>query len=75
MVWFSNGLFYSCTEPERKWRFNQFSNGNNKMAAKNGLVLGWPVPDETDHSKTRLVRFSNAYYISNKLLLSKHGQC
>jgi hypothetical protein len=33
--------------------------------AENALVLGWSVPAEIDHSKTRLVRFSDVY-CSNK---------
>jgi hypothetical protein len=29
------------------------------MVAEIGWVLGWPVPAEIDHSKTRLVQFSD----------------
>jgi hypothetical protein len=39
--------------------FIRFSNGNNKMAAENGPVLGWLVPAEIGHSKTRLVKISD----------------
>jgi hypothetical protein len=39
----------------------QFSNGYNKMADKNGPVLEWPVKAEINHSKTKLVWFSDVY--------------
>jgi hypothetical protein len=42
----------------------QFSNGFNKMAAENGLVLGLPVWPKIDHSETRLVQFSDSFFLS-----------
>jgi hypothetical protein len=40
-----------------------FSNGYNKIAAKNGPVLEWLVLAEIKYSKTRLVWFSDVYCI------------
>jgi hypothetical protein len=63
---FSNGWFYNhkngpnwTGNPLAIWFPMRFSNGYNKMAAENGLVLGWPVPAEIDQSKARFVWFSH----------------
>jgi hypothetical protein len=38
---------------------DRFSNNYNKMVAKNGSVLGWPVLAEIDHLKSRLINFAD----------------
>jgi hypothetical protein len=56
LVWFSNG--HSNTGlfcPVFKWL--------KQDCGQNGLVLGWPVPAEFDHLKTRLLRFPDVYCI------------
>jgi glucose uptake protein GlcU len=46
-----------------KWHLDFFpvSNGYNKMAAKNGPVLGWMVRTKINHLKNRLVHISSVY--------------
>jgi hypothetical protein len=39
----------------------RFPNGDKKLEAQNGLVLGWLVLAEIDQWKTGLIRFSDVY--------------
>jgi hypothetical protein len=48
---------------DQKLNSIQFSSGHSKTVAKNGLILGWQIPAEIDHLKTRLVCFSDVYCI------------
>jgi hypothetical protein len=64
--WKSTGQLISSLVfewPFQNWTilYDFFSNGYNKMAAQNGPLLGYLVPAEIDHLKTRLVCFLDVY--------------